>query len=139
MGALFLETKINKSDSEWKKQLTKEQYEVLRKKKTDAPFTGDLLYNKEEGIYRCVGCGNAIFLSKDKFDSGTGWPSFSQAVEGSVELIPDHSEGMDRVEVRCSKCGGHLGHVFDDGPMPTGKRYCINCSAMNFKKPLDKR
>jgi peptide-methionine (R)-S-oxide reductase len=129
-----MDSKMNKSEKEWKEKLTPEQYEVLRKKGTEMPFSGDLLFNKDDGDYRCAGCGNVIFLSKDKFDSGTGWPSFTEAVEGSVELYPDNSLGMHRIEVRCSKCGGHLGHVFDDGPAPTGKRYCINCAAMSFEK-----
>jgi peptide-methionine (R)-S-oxide reductase len=126
--------KVTKTEEEWKKELTPEQYTVLRKKGTETPFTGKLLYNKEEGAYVCAGCGNPVFLSKDKFDSKTGWPSFTKAAEGSVELVPDRSFGMNRIEVRCSRCGGHLGHVFDDGPAPTGKRYCINCAALNFQK-----
>lgn len=125
---------INKTEDEWKKELTPEQYDVLRKKGTEAPFSGDLLYNKKDGTYRCGACGNILFLSQDKFDSGTGWPSFTRAVEGSVDLVPDDSLGMRRTEVRCRRCGSHLGHVFDDGPRPTGKRYCINCAALNFKK-----
>lgn len=125
---------INKTEDEWKKELTPDQYDVLRKKGTEAPFSGDLLYNKKDGTYRCGACGNILFLSQDKFDSGTGWPSFTRAVEGSVDLVPDDSLGMRRTEVRCRRCGSHLGHVFDDGPRPTGKRYCINCAALNFKK-----
>jgi len=131
-----MEPKIKKTEEEWRKELTPEQYRVLREKKTETPFTGDLLYNKEEGAYKCGACGNVIFLSKDKFDSGTGWPSFTKAVEGSVELVPDKSLGLDRIEVRCAKCGSHLGHVFDDGPKPTGKRYCINCGSLNFNKKI---
>lgn len=126
--------KVEKTEEEWKAQLTPEQYEVLRRKGTERAFSGELLHNKEDGTYRCAGCGNVVFLSKDKFDSGTGWPSFTEAVAGSVELAPDDSHGMKRVEVRCSRCGGHLGHVFGDGPAPTGKRYCINCAALSFKK-----
>jgi len=126
--------KVIKSDSEWKNELTPEQYRVLRGGETDPPFTGELLRSKDDGAYRCAGCGNIIFLSEDKFDSKSGWPSFTKAVEGSVEFVPDHGYGMNRVEVRCSRCGGHLGHVFDDGPEPTGKRYCINCSSLNFEK-----
>jgi len=126
--------KVIKSDSEWKNELTPEQYRVLRGGGTDPPFTGELLRSKDDGAYRCAGCGNIIFLSEDKFDSKSGWPSFTKAVEGSVEFVPDHGYGMNRVEVRCSRCGGHLGHVFDDGPEPTGKRYCINCSSLNFEK-----
>jgi len=126
--------KVIKSDSEWKNELTPEQYRVLRGGETDPPFTGELLRSKDDGAYRCAGCGNIIFLSEDKFDSKSGWPSFTKAVEGSVEFVPDHGYGMNRVEVRCSRCGGHLGHVFDDGPEPTGKRYCINCSSLSFEK-----
>ncbi len=129
-----MSTKMTKTEDEWKKTLTPEQYRVLRKKDTDAPFTGALLHNKGDGDYLCAGCGNTIFRSGDKFDSGTGWPSFTKAVEGSVELVSDHSHGMNRVEVKCSRCGGHLGHVFDDGPAPTRKRFCINCSSIDFKK-----
>lgn len=126
--------KVEKTDEEWKKQLTPEQYKILRKHGTERPFTGALLHNKEDGTYRCAGCGNALFLSKDKFDSGSGWPSFTQAVEGSLEFLPDRTFGRERIEVRCSKCGGHLGHVFDDGPQPTGKRFCINSVGISFEK-----
>jgi peptide-methionine (R)-S-oxide reductase len=126
--------KVVKTDEEWKKELSAEAYEILRKKGTERPFSGNLLHNKEDGTYRCAGCGNVVFMAKDKFDSGTGWPSFTEAVEGSVELVPDHSHGMNRIEVRCSRCGGHLGHVFGDGPKPTGKRYCINCAGLSFQK-----
>jgi peptide-methionine (R)-S-oxide reductase len=101
--------KVVKTEEEWKKQLTPEQYEILRKKGTERPFSGELLHNKEDGTYRCAACGNVVFLSKDKFDSGTGWPSFTEAVEGSVELVPDHSFGMNRTEVRCSRCKGAPG------------------------------
>lgn len=133
-GLKAMSPEVVRTDEEWKSQLTEEQYDVLRRKGTEMPFSGDLLYNKEDGSYRCAGCGNVVFLSRDKFDSGTGWPSFTRAVEGSVELVPDNSHGMRRVEVLCSRCGGHLGHVFDDGPKPTGKRYCVNCAALSFQK-----
>jgi peptide-methionine (R)-S-oxide reductase len=126
--------KVEKTEEEWKKLLTQAQYKILRKQGTEKPFTGALLHNKEDGTYRCAGCGNTLFLSKDKFDSGSGWPSFTQAVTGSLELLPDHSLGRERTEVRCIKCGGHLGHVFDDGPQPTGKRYCINSVGISFEK-----
>jgi peptide-methionine (R)-S-oxide reductase len=126
--------KVVKTDEDWKKLLTPKQYKILRKQGTERPFSGELLHNKEDGTYRCAGCGSVVFLSKDKFDSGTGWPSFTEAVAGSLELLPDHSHGRNRVEVRCSKCGGHLGHVFDDGPQPTGKRYCINSIGLSFQK-----
>lgn len=126
--------KLRKTDEEWKKALTPEQYKILRKQGTERPFTGALLHNKEEGTYKCVACGNTLFLSRDKFDSGSGWPSFSDAVEGGLEFLPDRSLGRERIEVRCSRCGGHLGHVFDDGPEPTGKRYCINSVGLSFQK-----
>jgi peptide-methionine (R)-S-oxide reductase len=126
--------KEERTDSEWKRKLTREQYEVLRKKGTEPPFSGRLLHNKEKGVYTCGGCGNVIFDSGAKFDSGTGWPSFYSAREGSVEVREDLSHGMRRTEVVCSKCGGHLGHLFDDGPEPTGKRYCINSLALDFRK-----
>jgi len=126
--------KVVKTDKDWKRLLTPKQYEILRKQGTERPFSGELLHNKEDGTYRCAGCSNVVFLSKDKFDSGTGWPSFTEAVAGSLELLLDHSLGRERIEVRCSKCGGHLGHVFDDGPQPTGKRYCINSAGLSFQK-----
>jgi len=126
--------KLVRTDEEWKKLLTPEQYKILRKRGTEKPFTGALLHNKEEGTYRCAGCGNTLFLSKDKFDSGSGWPSFTSAIPGSLEFLPDKSYGQERIEVRCSRCGGHLGHVFDDGPQPTGKRYCINSAGISFQK-----
>ncbi|TAL51711.1 MAG: peptide-methionine (R)-S-oxide reductase [Nanoarchaeota archaeon] len=119
---------------EWKKKLTPEQYRVLREKGTEAPGSGKLLYNKEKGSYMCAGCGQEVFSSENKFDSGTGWPSFDVAIPGAVREIEDFGHGMHRVEVVCSKCGGHLGHVFDDGPTETGMRYCINSCALGFKK-----
>jgi peptide-methionine (R)-S-oxide reductase len=126
--------KIEKSDEEWRRELTPEQYKILRKRGTERPFTGALLHNKDDGTYRCAGCGNPLFLSKDKFDSGSGWPSFTHALPGSLEFLPDRTIGMERIEVRCSKCGGHLGHVFNDGPQPSGKRYCINSVGISFEK-----
>jgi peptide-methionine (R)-S-oxide reductase len=124
---------IKRTDAEWKKILSPEAYQVLRQKGTEAPFSGEYVHIDETGDFRCLGCGNLIFESDKKFDSGTGWPSFYDAIEGSVVLKRDLSHGMDRTEVLCSQCGGHLGHVFDDGPAPTGKRYCINCVAMKFE------
>lgn len=115
-------------------KLSEEQKQVLLKKGTEKPFTGKLLHNKEKGNYTCAQCGNVLFDSKTKFDSGSGWPSFYDAVPGSVKLEEDSSHGMERIEVTCSKCGGHLGHIFDDGPKPTGKRYCINSLSLDFKK-----
>ena len=123
-----------KSEKEWKERLTKEQYKVLREKGTEMPFTGKLLYNSKGGMYKCAGCGAEIFSSDVKFDSGTGWPSFTEAKKDAVKLEEDHSLGVPRTEVICKKCGGHLGHVFDDGPRNKGgKRFCINSCALGFK------
>jgi peptide-methionine (R)-S-oxide reductase len=116
---------------DWKKKLTKEQYHILREKGTEPAFTGKLLHNKEKGEYTCAGCGEVLFSSDTKFDSGSGWPSFTEAK--NVELKKDNSLGMRRIEVVCKKCGGHLGHVFDDGPQGN-KRYCINSVALKFEK-----
>jgi len=121
-------------DATWKKKLTSEQYHILREKGTEAPFSGKLLNNKGRGMYTCAGCGTELFSSDAKFDSGTGWPSFDEPANlETVELKVDQSHGMTRTEVICKKCGGHLGHVFNDGPTKTGQRFCINSCALDFK------
>jgi peptide-methionine (R)-S-oxide reductase len=130
-----LERKVSKTDEEWRQELTPEQFHVLREKGTERPFTGEFVHNKKTGTYTCGGCGAELFASDVKFDSGTGWPSFTQPVEeGKIELRPDNSLFMRRTEVVCGTCGGHLGHVFNDGPAPTGQRYCINSCALGFEE-----
>jgi peptide-methionine (R)-S-oxide reductase len=127
--------KINKTKEEWAKSLTSEEYRVLREHGTERAFTGEFWDHHETGIYTCAGCGQELFGSQTKFDSGTGWPSYFAPIgPNQVEISRDASMGMVREEVHCSRCGGHLGHVFDDGPKPTGKRYCINSISLNFKK-----
>lgn len=124
---------VVKTEEEWMTELTPEQYEVLRKKGTERAFTGEYWDKHEDGTYRCAACGAQIFSSETKFDSGTGWPSFTEPLEaGTVELHDDFSHGMHRVEVTCAKCGSHLGHVFDDGPGPNGKRFCLNSCSLDF-------
>jgi len=138
--------KVQKSEEDWKKELTPEQYEILRKKGTERAFSGNYWNSKEKGMFACAGCGVELFSSDAKFDSGTGWPSFDKALPGAVEYREDRLHGMARTEVVCAMCGGHLGHVFDDPPSlrfgeasgphssKTGKRYCINSACLNLKK-----
>lgn len=128
------ECRVEKSDREWKDSLSAESYNILRKKGTERPFSGVYNNHKGEGIYVCAGCSNPLFESGRKFDSGTGWPSFDSAVEGNVDEEQDRSHGMLRKEIKCSRCGGHLGHVFDDGPTSTTLRYCTNSASLQFKE-----
>jgi peptide-methionine (R)-S-oxide reductase len=133
-----MEKESPQDEEAWKKKLTPEQYAILREKGTEAPFSGALLGEKRDGKYRCVACGSELFASDAKFESGTGWPSFDQALPGAVLLTPDTSHGMRRTEVTCARCGSHLGHVFDDGPTDSGKRYCLNSVCLAFDQDAQK-
>ena len=125
---------MKKSNEDWKESLSEEQYRILRQKNTEQAFSGEYLNNKQPGIYICAGCGNPLFSSENKFDSGSGWRSFDDSIDNThIEKVIDKSSGMIRTEVECASCGGHLGHVFDDGPAPTGLRYCINSSSLSFE------
>jgi peptide-methionine (R)-S-oxide reductase len=127
--------KMPQSEEEWKKNLTDEQYHIMRQKGTEAPFTGKYLNEKKKGVYTCAACGNELFSSDTKFDSGTGWPSFDSVISNkNIKTERDAALGMERVEVMCAHCGAHLGHVFDDGPTTTGKRYCINSVCLNLEE-----
>ncbi|MHB1088450.1 MAG: peptide-methionine (R)-S-oxide reductase MsrB [Acidimicrobiales bacterium] len=128
---------VEKTDEEWRTTLDPERFAVLRRAATEAPFTGSLLHVDDEGVFRCGGCGQRLFTSAQKFDSGCGWPSFDACEPGTIIERVDRSLFRERTEILCSKCGGHLGHVFDDGPTATGLRYCVNSLAIDFEPPRD--
>ena len=127
---------VEHSEDEWRQLLTPEQYKILREKGTEAPFTGLLVDNHEDGLYNCAACGSPLFTSDEKFDSGSGWPSFWEPVVADAVIeTADHSHGRVRTEITCATCGSHLGHVFPDGPQPTGMRYCVNSASLDFEEP----
>lgn len=123
---------LPETEAEWRERLSDEEYRLLREQETEPRFSGEFLDEKADGTYHCAGCGAELFDSEEKYESGSGWPSFWDAVEEHVETRPDHSLGTTRTEIVCARCGGHLGHLFDDGPEPTGKRYCVNSGALEF-------
>lgn len=125
--------KVQKTETEWRQSLTEDQYKILRQKGTEQPHTGEYNMHFEKGTYHCAGCGQQLFDSDTKFDAHCGWPSFDQAIEGTIEYKKDFSYGMERIEILCNACGGHLGHVFNDGPTNTGLRYCVNSISLKFK------
>lgn len=131
--------KIEKSDAQWRAELTPEQYRILRQAGTERAFSGKYYRNRASGLYHCAACGAPLFSSTEKYESGSGWPSFWAPVKGALETRQDTSHGMIRTEVRCARCGGHLGHLFDDGPPPTGQRYCINSAALDFREREEDR
>lgn len=131
---IFLWYNLSMDEEEIKKKLTPEEYKILREKGTEMPGTGEYLHEKKEGTYKCKVCGNPLFASDAKFDSGTGWPSFDQALPGAVRFVHDESHGMDRTEIVCTNCNSHLGHVFDDGPATTGKRFCLNSACLDLEE-----
>jgi peptide-methionine (R)-S-oxide reductase len=127
--------KVERSEQEWRERLSAEQYRVLREKGTEPPFTGRYTHNPESGTYHCAACGAPLFRSAEKFDSGSGWPSFwAPVADDAIAMEVDHSHGMRRIEARCARCGSHLGHLFEDGPPPTGQRYCINSVSLDFER-----
>ena len=133
-----MERKVVKTEKNWERELSPEQFHVLRKKGTEAPFSGKYNFTEDDGIYKCAGCGEPLFTSDSKFDAGCGWPSFFQPISNDkIKYETDKSQGMIRTEIMCSACGGHLGHVFEDGPEPTGQRYCVNSLSLDLEKKKD--